>query len=511
MESTTIDKKFMKNKGFIPYYVFVCILMTLVSCSKHPALPEVYNNSNQLPTIYPDYTDVTIPSNIAPMNFMAENAEACIAQFSWGNHSQTFGNANKVQIPLKEWQEIMEETKGESIQITVYTQQNKEWTRHKPFHIHVAQEEVDPYISYRVISPSYTAYEMLSINQRHLGSFDESVVYNNMLINKGANGQCINCHSYQNYGTNNMQFHMRQTQGGTMIVSDGVPRKVNLKTSETLSAGVYPAWHPTQKLIAYSTNKTGQSFHTKELGKVEVFDSRSDLILYDIEKNQVSTISAEEDELEIYPWWSPDGNTLYYASAHFVYSYDIAEDAEVINRYKDIKYNIYRRKFDTTNHTFSEPELVYDAASNGQSATLPRISPCGRFLLFSMGDDGCFHIWHPEADLYIMDLTNGEVHPLEEANSNAAESYHSWSSNGRWILFSSRRDDSNYTRLYLSYVDEYGRARKAFAVPQEDPEYYYHYLRSYNVPEFMSEPVSISPQEFAAAAKKEAIQALYKN
>ena len=128
-----------------------------------------------------------------------------------------------------------------------------------------------------------------------------------------------------------------------------------------------------------------------------------------------------------------------------------------------------------------------------------------------MGDDGCFHIWHPEADLYIMNLANGMVHPLEEANSNAAESYHSWSSNGRWILFSSRRDDSNYTRLYLSYVDENGKDHKAFAVPQEDPEYYYHYLRSYNVPEFMSEPVSISPQEFAAAAKKEPIQAQYKN
>ena len=499
----------MNYKGYIPYYM-LCMLIAFVSCSNHPTLPETFSEANSQPAIYPDYTDVTIPCNIAPLNFMVENADECVAQFSWNNEALTYGNGKKIQIPLGEWQEMMQTAKGKSIQITVYTRQGEEWTRHKPFSIQVAQEEIDPYISYRVISPSYIAYEMLSINQRHLCNFDETVVYNNMLVSNEKVAQCINCHSYQNYGTSNMQFHMRQGHGGTMIVSDGTPRKVNLKTPETISAGVYPTWHPTQKLIAYSTNLTGQSFHTKEPGKIEVFDKQSDLILYDVEKNQVSTISAEKDEMEVYPWWSPDGNTLYYASAHFVHNENLTQDADIINRYDEIRYNIYRRSFDNETKTFGDAELVYDAASIGQSATLPRISPCGRYLLFTQGDDGCFHIWHPEADLYIMELATGTVRPLKNANSPMAESYHSWSSNGRWILFSSRRDDNNYTRLYLSYVDEQGNDHKAFAVPQEDPEFYHHYLRSYNVPEFMVEPVSISPQEFAAAAKKEAIQANYK-
>lgn len=500
----------MCHKRAIPYYIYICILMAFVSCNSHPALPEAYSQTDRLPAIYPDYTDVTIPYNIAPLNFMVEDADECVAHIKWNGGSATYGDENKVQIPMDEWKAMMDESKGNKLSVELYTRQQEEWTRHPSFLIHVAQEEIDPYISYRVIYPSYIAYEMLSINQRHLTDFDETVIYNNMMVSNESVGQCINCHSYQNYGTSNMQFHMRQGHGGTMIVSDGTPRKVNLKTPETISAGVYPAWHPTKKLIAYSTNKTGQSFHTKDLGKIEVFDSSSDLILYDVEKNEVSTISAEENEMEIYPWWTPDGRTLYYASAHFVRNDSVAEDADIIARYAEIKYNIYRRAFDPEKLTFSAPELVYDATAIEQSATLPRISPCGRYLLFTQGKHGCFHIWHPEADLYLMDLTNGTVRPLKEANSAFAESYHSWSSNGRWILFSSRRDDSNYTRLYIAYFDAQGKEHKAFAVPQEDPAFYHHYLRSYNVPEFMNEPVSISPQEFAAAAKKEAIQATYK-
>lgn len=487
------------------------MLMVLVSCNSHPALPEAYNQTESLPQIYPDYTDVTVPCNIAPLNFMAEDADECVAEIKWPGGSTTYGEGNKVLIPIDEWKTMMDESKGDKLSVELYTRkQGKEWSKHPGFSIHVAPEEVDPYISYRVIYPSYIAYEMLSINQRHLTDFDETVIYNNMLVTNEAVGQCINCHSYQNYGTDNMQFHMRQGFGGTMIVSDGTPRKVNLKTEETISAGVYPAWHPTRKLIAYSTNLTGQSFHTKKQGKIEVFDSKSDLILYDVEKNEVSTISAEPNEMEIYPWWSPDGRTLYYASAHFIYNDSLTLDADIISRYSEIKYNIYRRTFNPEELTFSEAELVYDAVSIGQSATLPRISPCGRYLLFTQGEHGCFHIWHPEADLYLMDLSNRDVRPLTRMNSNYAESYHSWSSNGRWILFSSRRDDSNYTRLYIAYFDAQGKEHKAFAVPQEDPAFYHHYLRSYNVPEFMNEPVRISPQEFAAAAKKEAVQATYR-
>ena len=507
----------------------------LTGCNKHPKVPENAQAQSSAPKIFPDYTDVTVPANIAPLNFKVldrcQEVVACVTDAS-GNQ-QTYGDGIKVQIPSDEWSEMLSNSKGKSLTVEVFAKDNDTWKSFKKFAINVAAEDIDNYISYRLINPSYVAYEELRICQRNLTNFDENDIYNNMMITTERDGQCINCHAYQNYKTDNMQFHMRQAHGGTMIVYKGEPKKVNLKTPETISAGVYPAWHPTLPLIAYSTNSTGQSFHTKSKAKIEVQDAASDLILYDVEKNEVSIVENDSTEFEVFPWWAPDGKTLYYCSAHFEFNDSVtnteskAEDVygnagapkdkklaqhqtQIIERYKDIKYSIYRKTFDPKTKTFGEKEMVYDAAGEGKSATIPRISPDGRYLLFGLGEFGCFHIWHPDADLYLTDLTTMETRPLSEANSDQAESYHVWSSNGRWIMFATRRDDGNYSRLYISYFDKNGKAHKPFEVPQKDPDFYKYFLKSYNVPEFMVEPVSISPQEFFEKAMGEAQDAKMK-
>lgn len=521
----------MKRNHF-SHKLAVLTLATLcagfLSCSSRPDVPSDYTKKDKLPTIFPEYTEVTVPSNIAPLNFkLMEGCDECVARFTAADGSEyVYGNGYKVQIDEEEWQSILKASKGKAIKVEVFGGNQDKWVAYKPFNIYVAEEEIDPYCSYRVISPSYVAYEMLSINERNLTNFEEREIYNNMIISPEEDGQCINCHSYQNYRTDNMQFHMRQGHGGTMIVRNGEPYKINMKSdtvmkSGVIGAGVYPAWHPTLPLIAYSVNETGQSFHTKDAAKIEVQDAQSDLILYDIEKNEVSIVENVYEEFECFPAWAPDGKTLYYCSAHFVYpektdsmqakykNDDKAfKNSQIIERYEEFKYDIYRKSFDTKTRTFGPPELVYAASkadSLGMSATFPRISPDGRYILFGMGRFGCFHVWHPDADLYVTDLKTMQTRKLENANSDYAESYHTWSSNGRWILFISRRDDNNYSRLYMTYFDKNGKAHKAFELPQEDPDFYDFYLRSYNVPEFMKEPVHISGQEFAAAAKKDPV------
>lgn len=481
----------------------------LVACSSRPSVPTGAQKEDKTPVIQPDYTEVTIPCNIAPCNFaVLEPCDEVVARIIYNGGEYTYGEGRKVIIDEAEWKQMLEASKGKDIKVEVYAKKDGNWKAYKAFNINVAEEEIDQYISYRLIQPSYVAYEQLSINQRDITTFEEKDIYNNMSVSTEKDGQCINCHSYQNYKTDHMLFHMRQSLGGTMIVNGNSVQKIDLKTEGTISAGVYPAWHPTKNVIAFSTNKTGQSFHTKDNAKIEVQDTQSDLILYDVDKNEVHIIANDSLELEVFPTWAPDGKTLYYCSAHFEYQNDsIAKESEMIKRYKECRYDLYKMSFNEKTLTFGPRELIYSASENEQSATLPRISPDGRYLVFALGNWGCFHIWHPEADVKCIDLKTNEMVDVSIINSKYAESYPVFSSNGRWIMMESRRDDSNYTRPYIAYFDKKGKAHKAFELPQKDPSFYTYFLRSYNRTEFMVEPVSVTPQEFTAVAKTDAKKA----
>lgn len=488
----------------------------LLSCSG-PSVPTDATHTDKLPDIYPDYSEVTIPANLCPTNFMLPDCEEAVACLSFGNLSFTYGDDNKIVIDEEEWQELRNAAAGndKGIKVEVYGKKDGKWLSYKSFPIYVAKDTIDPYISYRLIQPSYVAYEDLAIVQRNLTSYDESDIYNNRMIHTEEKGQCINCHSFQNYETKNMLFHMRQFLGGTMILNNGQLKKIDLKTDSTISAGVYPSWHPTADLVAFSTNTTRQIFHTKDKDKIEVLDYESDLILYDVQKNEVSNISNAPDEHECFATWSPDGKTLYYTSAHIDPAIFNNGDNSFRHHYEQIKYNIYSRSFDLATHKFGEPILVFDAAQLGKSATLPRVSPDGKYLTFSLGKYGCFHVWHRDADICIIDLQATDTqHPTPQTqnlNSPFSDSYPSFSSNGRWIMTASRRDDGNYTRPYISYFDAQGKCHKAFAVPQKDPERNTLLLRSYNRPEFMKEKVKVTPQQFATKAQEDAVRAKYVN
>ena len=459
--------------------------------------PKDYVETDSLPIIYPEYSDITIPYNIAPLNIAYEmEGEGFVTELKVDNRSLVM-KGKKTDWKIKQWRELLSSAKGRNIELYAYVKTDRGWVKHRPIQWHVAEEPIDSYISYRIIAPSYVTYEELSIRQREMSTFNEEMVYNNMLLSTNKDGQCINCHSYKNYKTDNMQFHARQHKGGTLLVTPDGVKKINLKTDSTLSAGVYPAWHPTHNLIAYSVNETGQSFHTKNNNKIEVQDLRSDLILYDVDKNEVSSIECDSMEWEVFPTWSPDGKTLYYCSAHMEIEDYERRESEIIARYQEFQYNIYRKSFNPDTQTFGPSELVLDAKAMNKSATFPRVSPDGRYLLFGLGGYGCFHIWHKDADLYLLDLETMQLRNVEEVNSNDVESYHAWSSSGRWMLFTSRRDDGGYTRLYIAYFDKQGNACKPFLLPQRDPYFYNDYYKSYNVPEFMIEPVTIRPQEFA--------------
>ena len=276
-----------------------CILM--VACG--PSVPAEYAQSDKWPAIYPDYAQVTVPVNIAPLSFEYDGqADEMVARYAVGNDEIVCNG----QPSIDEWHALAEKAKGNAITVDVYTRNGDQWTRFKPFNIYVSPDSIDPYISYRLIAPSYVTYEALTINQRCLENYDESVIYDNILCGFEKDGQCINCHHYQQYNPQRMQFHARQNMGGTVIAYDGRMKKVNMRNDSILSAGVYPAWHPTLNLIVYATDKTLQNFHTVNPNKVEVYDEASDIIVH-----WVDAATAENAEVRVYDYLfsdpDPDG------------------------------------------------------------------------------------------------------------------------------------------------------------------------------------------------------------
>lgn len=491
----------MRNK-----IIFLSLSLLFFACS----VPEGARESGEEAIIFPDYKGVVIPPNISPLDFKILNdGERYVTTISGEKAGSITVRGRDVKLPSKEWKALVEANKGSDIVYTVNVKRKGEWLKLAQFKGTVAEDPIDDYMVYRLLAPSYEFYTAFSIRQRNLSTGEDREVYNNRMHYNPKEQQCMNCHQFQNYRTENWQMHVRQVLGGTLIVTGDESRKVNLKTDSTMSAGVYPAWHPTEKLIAYSVNRTRQFFHEKNIQKLEVQDPLSDLILYDIDKNEVSKVAANPLAFETFPAWSPDGKTLYYSSARQPEIATLPSDSIAIC-FDQIRYDLMRKSFDPSTKSFGPEELVYDAKSQDLSAMEARISPDGRFLLFSLGGYGTFHIWHRDSDLWVMDLESGESRSLTEANSNDADSFHNWSSNGRWIVFTSRRDDGLFSRVYFSYFDREGNAHKPFMLPMNDLSGHKDEVYSYNVPEFCVEPIRQSVKDLSRMIEQDAKQAEFK-
>ena len=481
-------KRYIYNKVYLMVgMLMVCMVMALSSCSQQVNITKLLASA---PVIFPDYQGVTIPQQIAPLHFRVEKelGEVVAAKFSTdgGKVVEVSADGNDICISEADWKDLLSSVLREndssrksssSIHVQVIVKRNGEYCGYKPFSIYVSADSIAPYIAYRLIEPGYEKWYKMGIYQRCLSDYSQSPILENTV----TGNNCMNCHNFCNRNAKQMMLHLRAGKlGGTYVMQgDGLAKKLSID-GDSIKSLVYPAWHPSGKLIAFSTNDTHQGFHSSDRNRIEVYDQKSDVVVYDLASNHIFTspLLNSQRSFETYPCFSPDGKRLYFCTA---------DSVEMPRRYKDVKYSVCSIAFDAAHHAFgTEVDTLFSAHTTGKSAVMPRISPDGKWLVMTVADYGCFPIWHHEADLYIINLRTRQYHPLAAANSRDTESYHSWSSNGRWLLYASRRVNGLYSMPYIVHIDAQGKPSKPFLLPQSSPDYYDKCLKSFNIPEFVA-------------------------
>ena len=470
-------------------------MLGLGSCMSKPGILVPTNpiQANQLPKIYPDYIGVTVPATIAPLNFNVEDidVESVNVVVEGSKIGELQSEGDYANFDIDEWHHLLAQNRGGDLKVTVYVEKNGNWTQYQDFDIHVSPYELNDWgLTYRRIAPGYEVYGKLGIYQRNLSNFEETAI----LENTAAPGACLNCHTANRTNPDQFTFHVRGDHGATLVSQNGKREWLKAKNDSLKGSMVYPYWHPSGTYCAYSTNTTHQSFHAVKDERIEVFDQASDVFVYQpaTHKLILDSLLMTKDHYETYPVFSSDGKTLYFCSS----------TAEPIpSGYKDIKYNICKIGFDAAMGKFgNKVDTIFNARELGKSATHPRPSYDGRYIMFTMSDYGCFPIWHKEADNWLLDLKTGLARPMTAANSRNTDSWHNWSRDSHWFVFTSRRGDGLYTRLYLACIDDKGNVCKPFLLPQRNPKKYYdELLDSYNTPDFTSKPVELD----ARAAGKE--------
>ena len=460
-------------------------LLLPCACGRRPDVRPAGALTDHASMIFPDYRYVTIPCNIAPLNFFYTDPALSrpVTVFSCGDVSVTV-KGRDVRWKEKAWRRLLEAAAGSKIDVVSYTRGDRNgpsehWT------IDVSTDPIDPYLTYRLIEPGFEVWDDLEIVERDLESFDTRVISDW----RNTQNKCMNCHIHSQGRGDLSMFYLRGQGGGAILNRGGTLRKLTLRDSSMISSTVYGEIHPGGRFGVFSTNVIIPAMHSYGGVRMEVFDTASDLCVADFDRNEMLSFpeTTREDVFETFPCFSADGRYVYYCAAPAK-----SLPAEI----GDMRYSLVRVPFDPQTGALGAPaDTLWSAAERGASVCHPKASPDGRWLMYTVADYGTFPINHRECDLEMMDLSTGEIIPLMEVKDEESDTYHSWSSSSKWFVFASKRGDGMFGKPWFSHVSEDGTVSRPFLLPQKDPHFYDYMTRSFNVPDLGDAPVGFDAEE----------------
>lgn len=407
-----IRKQMWNFTGFL-----ICSLAVLFSCKSADEEEKV----KDLPSLFPDYVNVSVPYNIAPLNFLLKDCSGQIeVRLSSSSSDYTFiGNEGKIRFPQNEWAELLKKEKGGVIKVNVKAQKDGKWIVYPSFKWEIKAEAIDDYIIYSKEVPGNVPNLNKSLTRREMASFSEKEI-----------------HKEQPF------FYAK------------FPEKVSFRGKKRGNFGVYVMDSLFVSYISVFPDK-----------RRENIGLHSSVLLADFSNEQYKVLPdsiSSGGEISFVDL-SFDSRKLFYC----VSSGSVDPDSLL-----SLKYDLMCRDINPADLSVSGiPDTV--ASMPAASVSYPSSSPDGNYIAYTVSGFGASSEWHDDSDMRLMNLHTGTIDSLQIVNSaNKADIVRGWSSNGRWLMFSSKRDDGFYERVYFSYIDSTGAAHKPFMLPQEDASCY---------------------------------------
>jgi Flp pilus assembly protein TadD len=219
------------------------------------------------------------------------------------------------------------------------------------------------------------------------------------------------------------------------------------------------------------------------------FPIKGILVVYDTQTGTFKPLPGADDPeyVQSNPTWSPDGKSVVFARTKAYRKDVIANAKSVLLDEKDVpefvkdkepfKFDLYRVPFNDGRGGQAEP--IEGASHNGKSNYFAKFSPDGKWIIFCKAEN--YMLLMPDSELFIIPAEGGEARRLR-ANTPRMNSWHSWSSNGRWLVFSSKANTA-YTQLFLTHIDDDGQSTPAVVLERFTAD-----DRAANIPEFVSLP-----------------------
>lgn len=505
---------------FLNRLLFVFLTVLGLSCVRE--FPEDVPESTIKAPIFPDYGNhIEIPCNIAPLNFsLPDSVHRTYIKIKSSSAQQTLRFRRCVEFSTKFWNQLTAQARGgktDTIHIEIAVKTHHGISRYANMEWIVRPEPVDAYLCYRLlpsIEGAYNAekggYITMELRERNMENFDERILMSNQQMNRN----CFNCHVSPQKNAQKMMIHLRRPSEGSLYMDgERIERVVLPNAGEVLQnmpdslrmplTLVYPSWHPCGKWIAFSTNIVGIYGYAAHHAYADIFDTACNIILYNTENNEImldKTLWTNAYE-ETWPAWSADGKWLYFCRAAKLPADTAALYPDIAERIRHIRFDLCRVAFDAEKGCFSKQVQVVAASGKNLSYSIPRLNPDGKSLLVCRADFNSVP-YHANGDLVWIDLENAskgqnaaeQENPAYILNSKECESYHDWSSNGRWVVFGSKRQNNHYEWLYIAYFDG-KRFGKPFLLPQKQGDFYKNCFRVFNVPGFTRNASPLSPRK----------------